>query len=231
MPRKKDTVRRRGHLTHPPQRRNRMMIDVLKAAGLAYLIGSIPVGLMISLWVYGKDPRLHHSGRIGATNVYRTTRSRFALVSTMIFDAVKGIFVVDFVGHKLLTGSEFLWPGVALAALFVLIGDIYPFPRSFKGGAGGAVIVGILLALNPPVGTAVIMSTLIVWYATRHAFMATTSASLFILAATWQQTAMPEPEASLPWLGFFGVAQLCITLWTLRGNFRRYIQGERRPGF
>ena len=117
------------------------MTDLLLVL-LAYLIGSIPTGVMISR-LAGIDVRSVGSGNIGATNVTRAAGSR-AGVLTLIGDVGKGAAAV---GLGSVLGASSLAPQVAgLAALF---GHAYSVFLRFSGGKGVATGFGVCVALAP----------------------------------------------------------------------------------
>jgi glycerol-3-phosphate acyltransferase PlsY len=114
------------------------------AFALAYLLGSIPFGLLLTRGAGAGDIRSIGSGNIGATNVLRTGRKDLA-AATLALDALKGAVAV------LLGG--WLAPGAAMvAALGAFFGHIAPVWLRFRGGKGVAVFIGALLALHWPTG-------------------------------------------------------------------------------
>ena len=111
------------------------------ALALAYLIGSIPFGLIITKLAGVGDIRAIGSGNIGATNVMRTGKKHLALL-TFLLDAGKGVLAIKLVQY---TYS----PDYAqIAGLFAVIGHIFPIWLKFKGGKGVATTIGVLLAIN-----------------------------------------------------------------------------------
>jgi glycerol-3-phosphate acyltransferase PlsY len=119
------------------------MIGILSLV-VAYLIGSIPFGLILVKLMTGKDVRTDGSGNIGATNVLRTT-GRTAGVLTLILDGLKGTLAVWLAGW--LTGGDVLW--MSFAALAVLIGHAFPVWLKFSGGKAVASFVGAFAYLTP----------------------------------------------------------------------------------
>ncbi len=115
---------------------------------LAYLLGAIPFGLLLTRAAGLGDVRTIGSGNIGATNVLRTGNKRLA-AATLLLDAGKGVAAVlavrFLIGHRL----ELLEP---LAAAAALIGHCYPVFLRFKGGKGVATFLGIAFALWWPIG-------------------------------------------------------------------------------
>jgi glycerol-3-phosphate acyltransferase PlsY len=114
------------------------------AFALAYLLGSIPFGLLLTRGAGAGDIRSIGSGNIGATNVLRTGRKDLA-AATLLLDALKGAVAV-FLGGWLAPG------GAMVAALGAFFGHIAPVWLRFRGGKGVAVFIGALLALHWPTG-------------------------------------------------------------------------------
>ena len=119
----------------------------LIVAILAYLLGSIPFGVVMAKLFGLGDLRQIGSGNIGATNVLRTGNKPAAFL-TVVFDAGKGAAAV-------LIARNFGGEDVAgIAGLFALLGHLYPIYLRFRGGKGVATFLGTLLALSFPVGLA-----------------------------------------------------------------------------
>ena len=111
---------------------------------VAYLLGSIPFGLILTRLAGGPDLRATGSGNIGATNVLRTGRKDIA-AATLLLDMLKGTAAV-------LIAARF-WPEAApLAALAVVIGHCFPVWLKFRGGKGVATLMGVSLGLAWPLG-------------------------------------------------------------------------------
>lgn len=128
---------------------------ILSAIVAAYLLGSVPFA-MIAAKLFGlADPRTFGSGNPGATNVLRTGNKKAALF-TLIGDALKG-WVAVFVAQQ--AGLSPL--AVGLVALAVFFGHLFPVFLGFKGGKGVATAAGVLLALDPLLGLAVLATWLL----------------------------------------------------------------------
>jgi len=112
-------------------------------AVLAYGIGSIPFGLLLTQLGGAGDIRAIGSGNIGATNVLRTGRRGLA-AATLLLDGGKGAFAVlcGFILSPFHTA-----PAMAVAALFAVIGHCFPIWLKFKGGKGVATALGVLLGI------------------------------------------------------------------------------------
>jgi len=116
---------------------------ILLSAAIGYFLGSIPFGYLLVRIFHGEDIRQTGSGNIGATNVSRTS---LALgIITLLFDASKGL------GAVLL--ARFLFPGnttaAGAAALFAVVGHIFPVWLKFRGGKGVATGLGSFILLTP----------------------------------------------------------------------------------
>lgn len=116
-------------------------------AVLAYLLGSVPFGVVITRVMGLGDLRAIGSGNIGATNVLRTGNKAAAL-ATLLLDAAKGGIAV------LIARSAVGEDAAQLAGLAAFLGHLFPVWLGFKGGKGVATFLGILLALAWPVGLA-----------------------------------------------------------------------------
>lgn len=117
------------------------------AAGfaLAFLIGSIPFGLLLTRLAGLGDIRQIGSGNIGATNVLRTGRKSLA-AATLVLDLAKGAAAV-------LLGWRYGGPDLAvLAAYGAILGHCFPPWLAFKGGKGVATFLGVATGLAWPVG-------------------------------------------------------------------------------
>ncbi|OPY81779.1 MAG: Glycerol-3-phosphate acyltransferase [Syntrophorhabdus sp. PtaU1.Bin153] len=109
---------------------------------LAYLIGSVPVGIILSR-VKGADPRNVGSGNIGATNVMRAA-GKVTGILTLAGDVLKGLIPVVVCVR---TGQPVMI--VAAAGLATFIGHLFPVFLKFRGGKGVATALGVCLGLAP----------------------------------------------------------------------------------
>ena len=118
-------------------------MSILLTAAVSYLLGSIPFGLILVRIFRGQDVRLTGSGNIGATNVARSSPALGVL--TLVLDALKGLAAVAltrafFPGRSALAG---------VAALFAIVGHIFPVWLKFRGGKGVATALGSFALLAP----------------------------------------------------------------------------------
>lgn len=152
---------------------------LIVTAVLAYLLGSIPFGIVITRALGLGDLRQIGSGNIGATNVLRTGNKGAAL-ATLVLDAAKG-------GVAVLIARWLLAEDAAqLAGLSAFLGHLFPVWLRFKGGKGVATFLGTLIALSWPVGLAACGTWLVVALVTRISSVAAlTAASTSSLWLFW----------------------------------------------
>lgn len=121
-------------------------MNQLISLGLAYLLGSIPFGIVLTRLTGAGDLRSIGSGNIGATNVLRTGRKGLA-AATLLLDMAKGLVAVLLVGN--------FWPGMeSFAAMGAILGHCFPVWLKFRGGKGVATSLGVCLGLAWPIGLA-----------------------------------------------------------------------------
>jgi glycerol-3-phosphate acyltransferase PlsY len=184
---------------------------IIVGAVLAYLLGSIPFGLVLTRLAGLGDVRQIGSGNIGATNVLRTGRKGLA-AATLVLDAGKGAVAVAIAARF---GAEL----AAVAALAAVLGHLFPVWLRFRGGKGVATSAGVLLAYNPPVALATIATWLVVAIVFRYSSLAALVAA--ILVPCWAWLFGPRTALSLV------VVALIALLVVLRHaeNIRRLTRG------
>ncbi len=184
---------------------------IVAAAAVAYLIGSIPFGLVLARLAGLGDLRRIGSGNIGATNVLRTGNKGLA-AATLVLDGGKGAFAVA-------VGGAYWGPDIAIvAALGVLVGHLFPVWLRFRGGKGAATGLGILLALAWPVGIASCLTWLAVAGAFRYSSLAALAAFAAAPAIAWW---LGEPQ-TMEFAAF-----MAVVIWLRHaGNIRRLVRGE-----
>ncbi|HEY0727805.1 MAG TPA: glycerol-3-phosphate 1-O-acyltransferase PlsY [Pyrinomonadaceae bacterium] len=180
----------------------------LLALPIAYLIGSIPFGYLIVKLTSGADVRQTGSGGTGATNVSRRA-GKAAGVLTLVLDAAKGAIAV-----LIATWWSEAWV-VALAAVAVIVGHIFPVWLGFRGGKGVATAVGVFLVLAPfaLLGAGIVFVAVVSF--TRYVSLASVSAAASIPFLLWLQKA-PLTAA---------VVIALLIIFAHRGNIARLIKG------
>jgi acyl phosphate:glycerol-3-phosphate acyltransferase len=116
------------------------------AAALAYLLGSLSFAVIVSKAMALPDPKSYGSGNPGATNVLRSG-SKKAAIFTLLGDTLKGVAAVALTRYF---AAQFGMTavGIALVAVAVFLGHLFPIYFAFKGGKGVATAAGVLLALD-----------------------------------------------------------------------------------
>ncbi len=195
--------------------------QVLLAFAFAYLLGSIPFGLLLTRAAGLGDVRQIGSGNIGATNVLRTGNKKLA-AATLLLDGLKGFFAVALVGQFVPDNDPtlwFAWAGpVPAAALGAVIGHCFPVWLRFKGGKGVATNAGVSFGLAWPIG----MAYALVWIGVLAAMRISSLAGMCAVAAAAIAAALLGYLQFVPVL----IVIAAIILWLHRENIRRLIRGE-----
>ncbi len=188
----------------------------------AYLIGSIPFGLLLSRRS-GIDIRQHGSGNIGATNVSRLVGKKIGLL-TLFLDAAKG-FLPMLAAGLLLGGDDSSRDAVtALCGAAAVTGHMFPVFLRFKGGKGVATALGIFLYLAPK---ALLISVAV--------FLAMTVPTGFVSLGSLLGSAAMPPSLYFfdePLWKFWLAAFVALMIWIKhQQNIRRLLNGtEKRFG-
>lgn len=192
------------------------MNALLVAVG-SYLLGSISFAVIVSR-VFGlPDPRTYGSNNPGATNVLRSG-NKFAAALTLLGDALKGWLAVALA----LRASPQLGLGeahIALAALSVFLGHLFPVFYQFKGGKGVATALGVLLALDWRVGCSAAGVWLVLFALTR-----TSSVAALVTTAAAPLAAYYFRGATITTGVIFLIALLVI--WRHKKNIARLLAGR-----
>ncbi|MFJ5380833.1 glycerol-3-phosphate 1-O-acyltransferase PlsY [Cupriavidus sp. CER94] len=152
------------------------MVNLIFAV-IAYLIGSVSFAVVVSKVMGLPDPHSYGSGNPGATNVLRTGNKKAAIL-TLVGDGLKGYVAIMLVKH-LGPGYGVDDTGLALAALAVFLGHLFPVFHRFAGGKGVATAAGILFAIDPLLGAGTLASWLIIAFFFRYSSLAALVAAIF----------------------------------------------------
>ena len=147
-------------------------MDYISIIFLAYLLGSIPSGFLLTKFFLKKDIRNIGSGNIGATNALRTGNKVIGF-ATLAFDVGKAVLPIIFIK---LNFSEYIY----VAALSVFLGHVFPVWLKFKGGKGVATYLGILFSMNIIFGIVFIISWVIIFLISKFSSLSSLVASLNI---------------------------------------------------
>jgi len=183
---------------------------LLKASGLAYALGSIPFGLLITQMAGLGDIRKIGSGNIGATNVMRTGHKGLGIL-TLLLDGGKGFAAVT------LASALYSTDYILFAGLFAVIGHIFPVWLRFKGGKGVATAIGVLFAVHWMIGLSVCLIWLTVFFFMRISSLAS------LLSLGYSSIAAYVIAGDM-------AALLCLMLgllilFTHRSNVQRLLEG------
>jgi len=151
---------------------------LLLLVAAAYLIGSIPTGLLLGK-AYGIDVRKEGSGNIGATNLYRTVGRKVGII-TLIGDCLKGLLPVALVKASTLPPEIAAWVGLA-----AFCGHVFSLFLKFKGGKGVATALGVFLALAPlavAIALALFAGVMFIW---RYVSLGSVSAAVAMPLAVY----------------------------------------------
>jgi len=186
-----------------------MWLWLLAAFALGYALGSIPFGLLLTRAAGLGDIRQIGSGNIGATNVLRAGGKGLA-AATLALDALKGLVAVLL--------ARYWGDDAALAAgAGAVLGHMFPVWLGFKGGKGGATVLGVFLGLSWPivaVGAGVWLLILVVF---RYSSLATLLSTALGAASGWWFS--PRPVAMLATL-------LVVLVWAKHHeNIGRLLSG------
>jgi len=179
----------------------------------AYLLGSVPTGVILARAFSDVDPRTQGSRNIGATNIYRTAGKKLGII-TLLGDILKGLIPVVIARATL--DSHFWIGAVALAAF---LGHLYPIYLKFKGGKGIATGLGAFLALAtlPAILSFLVFAAVV--YISRYISLGslTATAAFPVLLALLNPHTIYIPFALV--IGFF-------IFWRHRENIQRLMAGK-----
>jgi len=188
----------------------------------AYLAGSLSFAVIVSRGFGLADPRSYGSGNPGATNVLRSGH-RAAAALTLAFDALKGfvpVLAVQAFGPRFGLGEG----SAAAVALAAFAGHLWPVFFRFQGGKGVATAAGALLALNPWLGAATLLTWVIVAAFFRYSSLASLVAAAFAPAYYLFGDRVAWYAANSITLAIFVMAMFLF--WRHRENINRLLAGK-----
>jgi len=197
-----------------------ILAGVIGFGGLAYLVGAIPFGLLISR-AKGVDIRKVGSGNIGATNVFRSV-SKMLGVLTFFADALKGwvpAWVFPMLVVKLSGADVPVELGLAYAALAIM-GHTWPVYLGFKGGKGVATSAGALIGIAPAATGIGLLCWAVVFAVSRYVSLASIVATVVVAGSAWviyrdQGLALPVALTVLA----------ALIVWRHKANIQRLMNG------
>jgi acyl phosphate:glycerol-3-phosphate acyltransferase len=186
----------------------------------AYLVGATPSSLWIGRAVHGVDLRKVGSGNLGATNAYRILGARTA-IPVLLLDLTKGWLPVALF-PRLAPEAGFGWT-IAYGAAAIL-GHVFSFWVSFRGGKGIATSTGVFLALAPWALLVGFGVWLLVVLLTGYVSLGSILAALILPAAVLLTATGPGENG----LFVFSLSLALLVLWAHRANIGRLLRGEER---
>lgn len=185
----------------------------------AYLLGSIPFGLLIARAAGAGDIREQGSGNIGAANVTRSA-GKIAGIFTLLLDALKGYSAVWLAAHFL--HGSMRW--MTLAAVAAVLGHVFPVWLRFRGGKGVATGLGVFLPIAPmAVAGAAAVWILIVLFWGYSSLGSIVAAAVLPLLVYFLYAPGHEPPLAVT-LGTVFIA--IVVLVKHRANMERLMRGE-----
>lgn len=185
----------------------------------AYLLGSIPFGLILARLFGVADIRKTGSGNIGATNVARVA-GPMAGVLTLLLDGGKGWFMV-WLASRMVPGNTAL---IIVTGCVAMLGHCFPVWLGFRGGKGVATAAGIFAALCPlAMGAALILFLVVVgfWRYVSLASLSAAAALPMLMYLLWAPHFAPPESVTLG-----SVAIAALVIFQHRGNILRLLRGE-----
>ena len=180
---------------------------------LAYLIGSISFGIIVSK-VYGlPDPRTVGSGNIGATNVARSGKKSAAIL-TLLGDAFKGWLPV----WMALQSVSVMWV-VACVGLAVFFGHLYPTFHRFKGGKGVATALGVMLGVSGWLALGAVLVWALVFALFRISSLAALVAAVLAPVIAWF---LLSPYPDYVWMV---LVMSVFLVWRHKTNIQKLLNG------
>ena len=191
---------------------------VLLIPTVAYLLGSIPFGLVLAKLFGHGDVRKEGSGNIGATNVSRVA-GPLAGILTLILDGAKGAVAVLVAGRY--SNESAMW--MVIAGLAALVGHCFPVGLRFKGGKGVATAAGVYLALCAPAFLGGLILFLLTAGFSRYVSLGSVTAAVampLLMYFFW------APHHAPPLVITFGaLAVAMLIVYKHDGNLQRLVRG------
>ena len=195
-----------------------MYLPHLLLAVAAYLIGSIPFGLLIAK-TKGVDIRTQGSGNIGATNVLRCLGKPLG-ITCFALDVLKGLLpalLFPTLGNILCPDAVDPSIGI-IVGVFAILGHNFPIFLHFKGGKGVATTAGVLLGIAPLAVGIGILTWAIVFFASGYVSLGSILAALAVILTGWVAGYEIVTASTLTLLG-------ALAIWRHRSNIQRLIKG------
>ncbi len=192
-------------------------IPYLVTAAVSYLVGSIPFGYLLVRIVTGEDVRASGSGNIGATNVAR--KSPLLGIATLILDAAKGLAAV-LMARAVFAGRPHGHLLMTFAALFAVIGHLFPVWLKFRGGKGVATSLGAFILITPKSILCMVALFVLLAVAFRYVSLGSVAVAASFTLLAWALREYREPLE----LVIIAIVS-ALVIWKHRQNIGRLASG------
>jgi glycerol-3-phosphate acyltransferase PlsY len=200
------------------------MLCLISIAVIAYFFGSFPTGYVVGR-LRGMDIRKVGSGNVGATNVTRVLGKQFGY-PVFLIDFLKGfvpVLLAREIAHRCLLDSMATDLGVALGAIFSVIGHSYPVWLGFKGGKGMATSLGAIFGISWVAALIMCVVWLISFRVTRYVSIASIAAAVALPVAMIALLFLQHLRSAV--LVYFSLLLAAIVIIRHRSNVSRLLSG------
>lgn len=162
---------------------NQILFLTLIFAAVAYLIGSINTGILVSRLFYKDDVRNHGSGNAGATNMLRTYGKGAALI-TVLGDALKGVIAVliaMLISKRFDISHSMVRIIMYVSALCAVLGHNYPLYFRFKGGKGVLTSVTVIIMLDPVIGLSALVISISIMAISKYVSLGSVTGAVIVI--------------------------------------------------
>jgi glycerol-3-phosphate acyltransferase PlsY len=210
------------------------MINLAIVVVLSYIVGSIPMSVIVSKWFHGFDIRTKGSGNAGGTNVFRVLGWK-AGVFVMLFDIGKGVLATLVIAHLFWdptlpfnnrTPFEDFTVVQMICGSAAIIGHIWTLFAGFKGGKGIATGAGLLIGIAPVEFAVSVGVFFIVFFAWKYVSLGSISAAVaFPTTLFVRYNIFGDDIHSYKTLIIFSLAVAMLLIYSHRTNIKRLIEG------
>jgi glycerol-3-phosphate acyltransferase PlsY len=203
--------------------RENLMILALSAIILSYLVGAIPVGLIVGKLFKGVDIREHGSGNIGFTNALRVLGFVPGII-VLLLDVAKGVIPVLFISRLGTIQANALAPYMSeLCGGIAIVGHIWTVFLKFHGGKGVSTSLGVFISVYPFAGLISLGLWLIVVAVTRYV-----SLGSILLCISFCVVVFVTYGPRFWSMGIMGLVITALVIYRHRGNIQRLLTGNER---
>jgi glycerol-3-phosphate acyltransferase PlsY len=194
-----------------------LVFGTLPVALVSYLLGCFNGSILVSKYILHNDIRNHGSGNAGLTNFYRVFGGGLTFV-VILSDVLKAVLAVSF-GAALFRGTGDPLAGKYLAALFVMLGHMFPFAFRFRGGKGVLSGGTVVVMLDWRIAAVVLGIFLILAVATKWVSLGSMVAGIAFPIVTW----FVFRDSTYTWVA---AVIAVLILWKHRENLKRILRGN-----